>query len=194
MCTGLLSSTHQPPSPGTRAAGRAEAIVIVVDSSVWIDFFHGVSTPELERLDGLLGVTSIAIGDLILGEVVQGFRQEKDGATAQLRRRGSQLAPPPCHQVPAFHPPVESVLSTLPTLADQITPAPALDAALEKPGHFSGRQPGRRSPPPAPTSAPAVLPPPSISATPWPTAQTAKPLLLPAPTANSIHPATMKNG
>ena len=89
MCTGLLSSTHQPPSSGTRAAGRAEAIVIVVDSSVWIEFFHGVSTPELERLDGLLGVTPIAIGDLILEEVVQGFRQEKDGATAQLRRRGS---------------------------------------------------------------------------------------------------------
>jgi hypothetical protein len=26
--------------------------VIVVDSSVWIDFFNGVSTPEVERLDG----------------------------------------------------------------------------------------------------------------------------------------------
>jgi predicted nucleic acid-binding protein len=50
--------------------------VIVVDSSVWIDFFNGVSTAEVERLDGLLGVTPVAIGDLILVEVVQGFRQE----------------------------------------------------------------------------------------------------------------------
>jgi len=65
--------------------------VIVVDFSVWIDFFHGVSTPEVERLDGLLGVTPFAIGDLILVEVVQGFRQEKDGAsTRQLFR---SLAP-----------------------------------------------------------------------------------------------------
>ncbi|MFN9630502.1 MAG: VapC toxin family PIN domain ribonuclease, partial [Cyanobacteriota bacterium] len=48
--------------------------MIVVDSSVWIDFFNGVSTPEVERLDGLLGVTPVAIGDLILVEVVQGFR------------------------------------------------------------------------------------------------------------------------
>ena len=57
--------------------------MIVVDSSVWIDFFNGVSTPEVERLDVLLGVTPIAIGDLILVEVVQGFRHEKDVATAR---------------------------------------------------------------------------------------------------------------
>ena len=65
--------------------------MIVVDSSVWIDFFNGVSTPEVERLDGLLGSTPIAIGDLILVEVVQGFRQEKDVATA--RQLFRSLAP-----------------------------------------------------------------------------------------------------
>ncbi len=57
--------------------------MIVVDSSVWIDFFNGVCTPEVERLDALLGVTPVAIGDLILVEVVQGFRREKDVATAR---------------------------------------------------------------------------------------------------------------
>ena len=57
--------------------------MIVVDSSVWIDFFNGVCTPEVERLDGLLGVTPVAIGDLILVEVVQGFRIEQDVATAR---------------------------------------------------------------------------------------------------------------
>jgi predicted nucleic acid-binding protein len=57
--------------------------VIVVDSSVWIDFFNGVSTPQVERLDGLLGVTPLAIGDLILVEVLQGFRSERDVATAR---------------------------------------------------------------------------------------------------------------
>jgi predicted nucleic acid-binding protein len=57
--------------------------VIVVDFSVWIDFFNGVSTPEVERLDGSLGVTPLAIGDLILVEVMQGFRNEQDVATAR---------------------------------------------------------------------------------------------------------------
>ena len=56
--------------------------MIVVDSSVWIDFFNGVSTPEVERLDRLLGVTPLVVGDLILVEVVQGFRHERDVATA----------------------------------------------------------------------------------------------------------------
>ena len=56
--------------------------MIVVDSSVWIEFLHGVSTPKVARLDGLLGVTPIAIGELILVEVVRGFRQEKVGAIA----------------------------------------------------------------------------------------------------------------
>ena len=57
--------------------------MIVVDSSVWIDFFNGVSTPEVDRLDALLGVTPLAIGDLILVEVMQGFRNERDVATAR---------------------------------------------------------------------------------------------------------------
>jgi predicted nucleic acid-binding protein len=57
--------------------------VIVVDSSVWIDFFNGISTPEVERLDALLGLSPVAIGDLILVEVLQGFRRDRDVATAR---------------------------------------------------------------------------------------------------------------
>lgn len=56
---------------------------ILVDSSVWIDYFNGVVTPETDKLHGLLGVTSVAIGDLILLEVLQGFKFDKDFATAQ---------------------------------------------------------------------------------------------------------------
>jgi len=67
--------------------------VIVVDSSVWIDFFNGVSTPEVQRLDGLLGVTPLAIGDLILVEVMQGFRNERDVATARQLFRSLALLP-----------------------------------------------------------------------------------------------------
>jgi hypothetical protein len=65
--------------------------VIVVDSSVWIDFFNGVSTPEVERLDGLLGSTPVAIGDLILVEVLQGFRHDRDVATARQLFRARPL-------------------------------------------------------------------------------------------------------
>jgi predicted nucleic acid-binding protein len=67
--------------------------VIVVDSSVWIDFFNGVGSPEVERLDGLLGVTPLAIGDLILVEVMQGFRNERDVATARQLFRSLALLP-----------------------------------------------------------------------------------------------------
>jgi predicted nucleic acid-binding protein len=67
--------------------------VIVVDSSVWIDFFGGMSTPEVERLDGLLGVTPLAIGDLILVEVMQGFHTDQDVATARQLFRSLALLP-----------------------------------------------------------------------------------------------------
>lgn len=52
--------------------------MILVDSSVWIDYFRGSATPEAEMLDALLGVEPIATGDLILTEVLQGFVSEKD--------------------------------------------------------------------------------------------------------------------
>ena len=43
--------------------------MILVDSSVWIDYFRGTATPQAEKLDALLGVEPIATGDLILTEV-----------------------------------------------------------------------------------------------------------------------------
>lgn len=52
--------------------------MILVDSSVWIDFFNGVPTPETDRLDALLGQDDVATGDLILVEVLQGIRNDSD--------------------------------------------------------------------------------------------------------------------
>ena len=52
--------------------------MILVDSSVWIDFFNGVPTPETDRLDALLGQDDVATGDLILVEVLQGIRNDPD--------------------------------------------------------------------------------------------------------------------
>ena len=52
--------------------------MILVDSSVWIDYFRGVVTPQTEKLDSLLGIEPIATGDLILTEVLQGFVSDRD--------------------------------------------------------------------------------------------------------------------
>lgn len=57
--------------------------MILVDSSVWIDYFDGSNTPQTRKLDGLLGVEPLAIGDLILTEVLQGFTAERDFETAR---------------------------------------------------------------------------------------------------------------
>ena len=51
--------------------------MILVDSSVWIDYFKGAITPQTDTLDRLLGHESVAIGDLVLAEVLQGFPDEK---------------------------------------------------------------------------------------------------------------------
>ena len=52
--------------------------MIVVDRSVWFAYFTGNETPEADNLDSLLGQELIAIGDLVLTEVLQGFRADKD--------------------------------------------------------------------------------------------------------------------
>lgn len=57
--------------------------MILVDSSVWVDYFNGKISPETNHLDGLLGVEPIAVGDLILAEVLQGFRTDAGFRTAR---------------------------------------------------------------------------------------------------------------
>lgn len=52
--------------------------MILVDSSVWIDYFRGIATPQAEKLDQLLGTEPIATGDLVLTEVLQGFGSDRD--------------------------------------------------------------------------------------------------------------------
>jgi predicted nucleic acid-binding protein len=44
--------------------------MILVDSSVWIDYLNGTRNPQSDRLDALLGLEPLAIGDLILAEVL----------------------------------------------------------------------------------------------------------------------------
>jgi predicted nucleic acid-binding protein len=52
--------------------------MLVVDTSVWIDYFNGVKNPQADFLDTVLDNTPIIIGDLILAEVLQGFRHDPD--------------------------------------------------------------------------------------------------------------------
>ena len=52
--------------------------MILVDSSVWIDYFNGTITPQTEILDRLLSNQLLATGDLILTEVLRGFADERD--------------------------------------------------------------------------------------------------------------------
>lgn len=56
--------------------------MIVIDTSVWIDYFNGVSTPQTRLLDDLLGERVLAVGDLILAELLQGFASEQDAKRA----------------------------------------------------------------------------------------------------------------
>ena len=65
---------------------------VFVDSSVWIDFFNGRVTPGTTRLGQLLGSRPLLIGDLVLMEVLQGFRHQAD-----VRRAERLLAPVECH-------------------------------------------------------------------------------------------------
>jgi len=50
--------------------------IIVVDSSVWVDYFDKTSNPETEWLDRAIGWELIAMTDLNLCEVLQGIRAE----------------------------------------------------------------------------------------------------------------------
>ena len=52
--------------------------MIVVDSSVWIDYFNGKITKQTNLLDSFLGNELVVIGDLIMTEVLQGFQSDKD--------------------------------------------------------------------------------------------------------------------
>jgi len=52
--------------------------LIFVDSSVWVDYFNGTQSAETDCLDSLLGKEPVGLGDVVLLEVLQGFRSEQD--------------------------------------------------------------------------------------------------------------------
>lgn len=56
--------------------------MLIVDTSVWIDYFNGQINPETDYLEQALAQEFILMGDLILTETLQGFREEHDFQTA----------------------------------------------------------------------------------------------------------------
>lgn len=67
--------------------------MIVVDSSVWIDFLNGHATPEVGRLSALLGTEPLLVGDIILLEVLQGVRSETDAKRVEAALRRFDVVP-----------------------------------------------------------------------------------------------------
>ena len=52
--------------------------MILVDTSVWIDYFNGIENEQTESLDRLLSEETVLIGDIILIEILQGFDSDKE--------------------------------------------------------------------------------------------------------------------
>jgi len=57
---------------------HADGQMILVDSSVWISYFNGKINPQTDLLDSVLGKKIIIVGDIILVEVLQGFKIDHD--------------------------------------------------------------------------------------------------------------------
>lgn len=67
--------------------------MIVVDSSVWIDFFNGKVTPQTSKLLALMGNEPLLVGDLILCEILQGARTESHAQTLEVELRRFEIVP-----------------------------------------------------------------------------------------------------
>ena len=67
--------------------------MIVVDSSVWIDFLNGLNAPHVRRLRSALGTDEIVVGDLMLCEVLQGLDSEREARDVEALLRRFEIAP-----------------------------------------------------------------------------------------------------
>lgn len=57
--------------------------MLVVDTTVWVDYFNGQINAETDYLDRVISEEVILVGDLILAETLQGFREDHDFLLAQ---------------------------------------------------------------------------------------------------------------
>jgi predicted nucleic acid-binding protein len=66
---------------------------VLVDTSVWIDFFRGRPTAEVDRFKAMLGSEEVLIGDLILAEILQGIHDKEDLIEAETALKAFQVVP-----------------------------------------------------------------------------------------------------
>jgi predicted nucleic acid-binding protein len=67
--------------------------VIVVDSSVWIDFLNGRNARHVQRLRAVLGTDEIIVGDLMLCEILQGLQSERAAREVESLMRRFEIVP-----------------------------------------------------------------------------------------------------
>ncbi len=58
--------------------------MIMVDTSVWIDYFNGKIIPQTNKLEELLAIEIVVLGDIILAETLQGFREDSHFIRAKM--------------------------------------------------------------------------------------------------------------
>jgi len=99
--------------------------VIVADSSVWIDFLNGNDGPQVEMLDRLLDRDTVATGDLILTEVLQGIRDDRE-----FRRVSGLMAALPSHEMAGFDIALKSAKNYRKLRAEGITVRKTIDLLI----------------------------------------------------------------
>jgi predicted nucleic acid-binding protein len=67
--------------------------VIIVDTSVWIDFLNGRNAPHVRKLRETFGVEEVIVGDLILCEVLQGLNSETSAQQIETLLRRFDFVP-----------------------------------------------------------------------------------------------------
>jgi predicted nucleic acid-binding protein len=65
--------------------------MVIVDTTVWIDYFRAISNPETEWLDDELGRRRLGLTDVILCEVLQGVRDERTAVDVERQLRKLQV-------------------------------------------------------------------------------------------------------
>ena len=68
--------------------------MFLVDSTIWIEYFNGVRSPHTDYLDARLSKDLIPVGDLMLAEVLQSFRNFAKARDALMRFRIVQMVTP----------------------------------------------------------------------------------------------------
>lgn len=99
--------------------------LVFVDSSVWVDFFRGAETIATTALDVLLGRNEAVIGDLVLMEVLQGYR-----STREMRAAEAGLARLDCFDLAGMPRARKAAANYRHLRAAGITPRSAIDVLI----------------------------------------------------------------